>query len=122
MSYELFWHGEPSLYSIYLDAYNRKQKQDYEEFINRENFKAWLHGRYIDIALACNNPFAKSKKDYISQPIEFKLKDDPTGNEITDSDSSKELSKKEEEQAIAQFMAFGQVVSAFNKKRKKNDG
>ena len=99
MPYDLFWHGEPSLYYNYLDAYEQKLEDKEKAFVHKENWKAWLQGLYIDHALACNQLFKKQQE------------------EIKDSD---ELTKVEEQQAIAQFMAFGQLVGAMNNKRKEN--
>ena len=49
--------------------------------------------------------------------MKFDDKEVEEQEEIKDSD---ELTKVEEQQAIAQFMAFGQLVEAMNNKRKEN--
>lgn len=114
MPYDVFWHGEPSLYSNYLEAYEKKQKDEDKAFAHRENFKAWLNGFYMDIALSCNHPLAKQKKPYIEEPIKIGEEKDEVHED------TEELTKQEEQAAIAQFMAFGQFAEAFNKKRKEN--
>ena len=114
MPYDLFWYGEPSLYYNYLDAYEQKQDNEDKAFAHRENFKAWLHGFYIDIALSCHPVFGKPHK-YISEPVKLN-----TEKEKEEEVTEEELTKKEEAAAVAQFMAFGQFAEAFNKKRKEN--
>lgn len=116
MPYDLFWHGEPSLYYNYLDAYEQKLEDKEKAFVHKENWKAWLQGLYIDYALACNPPLAK-KQPYFKEPLKFDDKEVEEQEEVKDSD---EMTKAEEQQAIAQFMAFGQLVEAMNNKRKEN--
>lgn len=116
MPYNLFWYGEPSLYYNYLDAYEQKLENEEKSFVHKENWKAWLQGLYIDYALAYNLPFSK-KQPYLKEPLKFDDKEDERQEEVKDSD---EMTKAEEQQAIAQFMAFGQLVEAMNSKRKEN--
>lgn len=115
MPYDLFWHGNPILYSHYKEAYEKKQENEDKAFIHRENFKAWIQGFYVDIALSCH-PFGSKPHKYISEPIEI----DTDKKEKVEETTNEELSKKEEATAMAQFMAFGQFAEAFNKKRKEN--
>lgn len=116
MPYDVFWHGDPMLYYNYLEAYEQRQKAKNEIFINQENFKAWLQGMYIDYALACNHPLAKQKKPYLDKPIELKKPD----IEKEEKEEIKEsgLTEKQEQAAIAQFMAFGKLADAFNAQNK----
>lgn len=110
MPYELFWYGEPSLYYNYLDAHNQKLKEQYEASINQANFAAWLTGLYTCRAIEVNNPYAKEKREYPSEPIKLSEKES----------NEEDLAKRQEQAAIAQFMAFGQVAELINKKRKEN--
>lgn len=102
------------MYSNYLEAYIQKQENEDKAFVHRENFKAWLQGFYVDIALSCNHPFATRKRPYLKKPIAIDNKKEELHED------TKELTKQEEQIAIAQFMAFGQFAEAFNKKRKEN--
>ena len=113
MPYDLFWHGKPSLYYNYLEAYEQSKKNEAESFIEKENFKAWLQGFYVDYALACNHPFAKEKGKYLQKPVEITKKEKSKENI-----SQNELTNEEEQRAIAEFMAFGQLAEAINKKNK----
>lgn len=115
MPYELFWHGKPSLYYNYLDAYNKKQKEENEMFINRENFKSWLQGYYVDVALKCNHPLAKKNPEYLKEPVSLDNKEESSVNK----EKSQDVEKSK---AIAQFMAFGRYAEAFNKNFKENGG
>lgn len=117
MPYDLFWHGEPSLYFNYLDAYNKQRDDENEAFVHKENFKAWLQGYYVDCALACNHPFAKKKEPYLKEPIPMKDEKKEAKKEV---ERESGLTEKEEKEAIAQFMAFGQLVEVMNNKRKEN--
>ncbi len=114
MPYELFWHGDPSLYYNYLDAYEQKMEDKDKAFVHKENFKAWLQGLYVDYALSCNPPLGR-KTQYLQKPLEFKDEE-----ETKEANTSEELTSIEEQQAIAQFMAFGQLVEVMNNKRKEN--
>lgn len=110
MPYELFWHGKPSLYYNYLDAYNQKLKEQYEASINQANFVSWLTGFYTCRAIEVHNPYVKKKHEYPSEPIK-----------LSEKQSNEEDSTKQQEQlAIAQFMAFGELAKVFNKNRKEN--
>lgn len=110
MPYELFWHGEPSLYYNYLDAYNQKLKNEYEASINQSNFMAWIMGIYTSRAIEIHNPYIKDKREYPHEPIKLNQKENNKEDSI----------KKQEQEAIAQFMAFGELAKAFNKNRKEN--
>lgn len=110
MPYELFWHGEPSLYYNYLDAHNQKLKEQYEASINQANFAAWLAGIYTCRAIEVHNPYVKEKREYPSEPIKLSEKES----------NEEDLAKRQEQAAIAQFMAFGELAKAFNKNRKEN--
>lgn len=115
MPYDIFWHGDPAFYYNYLDAFEQVKKAEQEAFIDKENFKAWLQGVYIDYALAVNHPLAKQKKPYLEKPLELnKKKEEPKKEEINESG----LTDSQEQAAIAQFMAFGKFADAFNAQRK----
>lgn len=67
MTYELYWHGEPSLVKAYHEAYEKK--------IERMNYEKWLQGRYIYLAIGALtpvlNPLSKKHKaeEYLKEPL-----------------------------------------------------
>lgn len=107
MPYDLFWHGDPSLFFNYLDAYERRIKEEYQKI----DFTAWLHGFYIDYAFKVNHPFAKKAKKYLDKPIQAENKHSVSYQHLTD----EEKEKFEEELAIAQFKQFGKYANMYNK-------
>lgn len=115
MPYDLFWYGDPNLFLNYVEAYKKKNEDTYKATIDRMNFEAWLHGFYIDIALACNHPLAKKKHKYIDKPIDITEKDKEQHTEKTE-----EQIDKETQQAISVFYQFGQLANAMNRKRHEN--
>ena len=110
MPYDLFWHGDPMFYYLYLDAYNKKIKDENEIFINQENYKAWLQGIYVKKAIECNNPLIKTKVEYPEKPLSFDSKEE---NKSEDKD-------KKIAEDTAKFLAFEKYVEAFNKNFKEN--
>ena len=107
MPYDLFWHGDPSIFFNYLDAYERNVKEEYQKI----DFTAWLHGFYIDYALKINHPFAKKAKKYLEKPIQSDKSTSTLSRNLTD----EEKEKFEEELAIAQFKQFGKYANMYNK-------
>ena len=105
MSYDQFWNGDYEAAKMYREAYKLKADED--------NYKAWLHGRYIYEAIGAWVPlqraFSKAKKpgDYPKEPYGISHKH-MTEEEIEDAKHKKE---------DGQFLAFmAEWTNAVNKK------
>lgn len=107
MVYDQFWHDSPSLFFIYLDAYERKRQEEQD----RINYTAWLHGVYIDYALTVNHPFAKKKGEYIKEPLSFKKNKENEVHKMSD----KEREEFELKKAEILFKEFGKYTQVYNK-------
>lgn len=108
MTYDQFWLEDPYLFYMYLDAYEFKTKREAEAEIEKMNFNAWLHGFYIDIALAANHPLAKRKGKYIEKPIDLK------GKKVEETMSEEEIEEYEQAKALMEFNNFGRYAKAYN--------
>jgi hypothetical protein len=63
-----FWFEEPYLLVVYAKANEIKIKNSLKEWQEKENFKAWLNGAYIRIAV--NSALSKNGK-YPENPFEL---------------------------------------------------
>lgn len=65
MTYEQFWLADPWLCVPY--------REKHKLYIEQRNEELWLQGLYIHnaFAVALNNAFNKSKKKYVTKPIEI---------------------------------------------------
>lgn len=70
LTLEQFWEDDPELYFAYLEAYNERKKQEFEE----KNILAHIQGIYFCLALQQNLQFTKTPKQiYPTKPLDFGL-------------------------------------------------
>lgn len=107
MTPEQFWYDDPALFFNYLDAYERKNRQQYESEISKINFSAWLYGVYTCMALRANPVMGRGKK-YPDKPIEL--------NKPEQKDMSEEQQQDmRQKTAMVQMMEFERYAKLYNK-------
>lgn len=107
MTPEQFWYDDPALFFNYLDAYERKNRQQYESEISKINFSAWLYGLYTCAALRANPVMGRGKK-YPDKPIEL--------NKPEQKDMSEEQQQDmRQKTAMVQMMEFERYAKLYNK-------
>lgn len=114
MVYDQFWYDNPSLFFIYLEAYKRKKQEE----MDRIDYTAWLHGAYVDYALAVNHPLAKKKGEYIKEPFGFKKKKENEVHKMSDQEREEFELKKAE----ILFKEFGKYTQVYNKVKFGEEG
>lgn len=107
MSYDEFWNDDPTRIHAYIKSAQLKRE--------RENYMAWLTGRYIYDALVASSPMFNSMSkrnkpfEYLDKPYE--LKSEETEREET----------IEREKVSKSANMFEGVMSMFNKARTPNE-
>lgn len=112
MPSEEFWHGKPSRFHSYVEAYRLRLEREEKIQSSLIDYQSWLTGLYVHNALGVvlGNAFSKGKKSkYVAEPISFTQRKQNT----------RKAQEEQEKELERQFLAFKQLTDAMNGGLKK---
>lgn len=102
-----FWHGKPSRFLSYVEAYRLRLEREEKMKAGTSDYQAWLIGAYVHTAVGVilSNSFGKGKKQkYLAEPISYTQRKNKT----------KKAKEDEERQLKEQFLAFKHLTDVMN--------